>query len=145
MAIEMNGLYTPGGKEDRDLVYLNVTHNGNTYSWAAYVPQGVPVGEAIASIESRIYQEIDAKETEWAAHPKTETTTDPLTGEETVREVPKDEIVRADIPDYYAKRREAYPPLGDQLGAIAKGLDSPEYLDILAKIQEVKDRYPKPF
>ena len=65
-------------------------------------------------------------------------------GEDTIVDIQKEEIVRPDSPDYYALRRAEYPPLTDQLGAIAKGLDSLEYQSILAKIAEVKLKYPKP-
>ena len=145
MTIGLKGLYTPGGVETRDIAYLDVDYNGNKYDWAAYIPQGVDVGQSLAAIETRIYAEIDAKEAEWANHPKTETVVDPITNEETTRDVAKEEVVCPEMPDYYAKRRDVYPPIGDQLGAIAKGMDSPEYLDILARIQAVKDKYPKPF
>ena len=76
--------------------------------------------------------------------PKTRIELDSITGQEVVVDINKNEIVKPEIPDYYAKRRDEYPPIGDQLGAIAKGLDSPEYLEILAKIDAIKAKYPKP-
>lgn len=55
----------------------------------------------------------------------------------------KGEIVCPDIPDYYAKRRSEYPPLADQLDAFWKGEASQDYQNMLAKIQAVKNKYPK--
>jgi hypothetical protein len=43
---------------------------------------------------------------------------------------------------YQRKRRLEYPPLGDQLDALWKGGDAAE--EMLAKVQAIKDKYPKP-
>ena len=145
MTIKLKGIYTPPAPETRDMAYLEVDHNGETYDWTIYYPQGANIGEYLASVEETIYAQIDAKEAEWKAlSPKTRIELSPITGEELVVDIAKNEIVRPEIPDYYAKRRSEYPSIGDQLGAIAKGLDSPEYLEILAKIDAVKAKYPKP-
>jgi hypothetical protein len=142
----MTGLYTPGGAEDRNIAYLKIDYNGNLYDWAVYVPldTGMELSEYFEYIKSSIQSDIDAKEAQWAAlDPKTENIDDPF-GETTVRVIEKSEIVRPDIPDYYAKRRAEYPPMNEQLGAIGKGIDSDEYKAILQKIEEVKAKYPKP-
>ena len=145
MSIELTGLYTPSAPETRNIAYLNVQHNGQTYDWLIYVPQDVNVGDYVTANEAAIYAQIDAKEAQWTAlDPKTTTIEDPFGGESIVVDIQKSEIVRPDSPDYYAKRRDEYPPIGDQLGAIAKGLDSAEYADILNKIEAVKLKYPKP-
>lgn len=48
---------------------------------------------------------------------------------------------KAEVP-YDMGRRMEYPPIGDQLDALFKaGVFPPE---MAAKIQEVKDKYPKP-
>lgn len=140
MTIGLKGLFTPGGDETRDILYLDVEYNGNNYEWAVYRPMDSgDIGEYIAANESNIYAEIAFKEAKWIAlNPKTRD----IGGEQIPIE--KSEIVAPDMPDYYALRRREYPPIGDQLGAIAKGIDSPEYLSILAKIEEVKLKYPKP-
>jgi len=45
------------------------------------------------------------------------------------------------VPTYADKRREEYPPIGDQLDDLFKqGAFSPE---MAAKLQSVKDKYPK--
>lgn len=143
----MTGLYTPGGSEDRNIAYLNIDYSGNLYDWAIYVPldTGMELSEYFEYSKTLIQSDIDAKEAQWAAlDPKTEAVVDPIGGESILREIDKSEIVRPDIPDYYAKRRAEYPPLSEQLGAIGKGVDSEEYKAILKKINEVKTKYPKP-
>jgi hypothetical protein len=110
-----------------------------------YTTQGVDIADSLASMETRIYAEIDYKEAQWAAlEPKTRIELNRITMEETVVDIAKEEVVKPDYPDYYALRRNEYPVMGDQLGGISKGIDSVEYQDILTKIQAVKDKYPKP-
>ncbi len=45
------------------------------------------------------------------------------------------------VPTYADKRREKYPPIGDQLDALFHAGVFPA--DMAAKIQAVKDKYPK--
>lgn len=45
-------------------------------------------------------------------------------------------------PTYAEKRAIEYPPIGDQLDALWKGGDTAA--EMLAKVQAVKDKYPKP-
>lgn len=145
MSIGLKGLFTPEFPETRDLAYLEVKHNGTTYDWQTYIPQGVNVGEYLQTIEQKIYNEIDAKEAAWVSlDPKTRTILDPFSGEEQIIDIQKDEIVRPDIPDYYALRRAEYPTIGDQLGAMWKGPDSVEFTDMMQKIADIKLKYPKP-
>jgi hypothetical protein len=145
MTIGLKGIFTPPAPETRDIAHLEVVHNGNTYDWMVYIPQGVSVTDSLASMETRIYDEIDYKEAQWAAlEPKTRIELNRITMEETVVDIAKEEVVKPDYPDYYALRRNEYPVMGDQLGGISKGIDSVEYQDILTKIQAVKDKYPKP-
>lgn len=144
MTIGLEGILTPPAPEDRDIAYLNVVHNDNTYKWSAFIPRGINVGEYLSTIEQRIYDEISFKEAKWnALEPKTRTIEDPIDGD-IVIDIAKEEIVCPDNPDYYALRRAEYPPIGDQIGAMWKGLDSPEYIAILQQIQDIKDKYPKP-
>jgi hypothetical protein len=44
--------------------------------------------------------------------------------------------------EYKILRAEAYPPIGDQLDALWKGGDAAA--DMLAQVQAVKAKYPKP-
>jgi hypothetical protein len=145
MTIGLKGLYTPPEPENRDIAYLEVVHNGQTYDWLAYIPRGQDVSQSLLNIEASVYADIDRKEAAWEAlTPKTRTVDDLILGTQTEVPILKEEIVKADSPDYYALRRAEYPPIGDQLGAIAKGITSVEYEAIKAKIQEVKEKYPKP-
>lgn len=142
--IALEGIGPGGGpEENRALAYLKVTHNGLDYDWQAFIPSGMTIPDFQAWIEPRVYAEIDAKEREWALlNPKTREVVDPMSGQTTIEEIQKSEIVRPEIPDYFAKRRAAYPPVGDQLDAYWKGGQAAT--DMAAKIQAVKDQYPKP-
>lgn len=145
MTVGLKGLFTPPAPETRDVAYLEVVYNGNTYDWMVYIPQEANVADTLASMETKIYAEIDYKEAQWTAlEPKTKTVLNHMTGQEETVPIQKEEIVKPDYPDYYALRRNEYPTIGDQLGGISKGVDSPEYQEILTKIQAVKDKYPKP-
>jgi len=142
MSISLEGLMSPGGDETRALALLKVDHNGLTYDWQAFVPPNTDLTTFIAQSETAIKAQIDAKEAAWAAlTPKTREVTDPITGETTTVPIEKSEIVRPDIPDYYAKRRAEYPALGDQLDALWKGGDA--QTEMQAKIAAVKAKYPK--
>ena len=59
----------------------------------------------------------------------------------------QDELVPVDR-GYLHNRRSSYPPIGDQLDVLWKTLgpmlEDPRAQDMLAQIQAVKDRYPKP-
>jgi hypothetical protein len=142
MSISLEGLISPGGDETRALALLKVEHNGLMYDWQAFVPPDTDLTAFIAQSESAIKAQIDAKEAAWAAlTPKTREVTDPLTGETRTVPIEKSEIVRPDIPDYYAKRRAEYPSLGDQLDALWKGGDAQTAMQ--SQIAAVKAKYPK--
>ena len=142
MSISLEGLMSPGGDETRALAMLKVDHNGLTYDWQAFVPPNTDLTTFIAQSESAIKAQIDAKEATWAAlTPKTREVTDPITGEATTVPIEKSEIVRPDIPDYYAKRRAEYPSIGDQLDALWKGGEA--QADMFDRIAAVKAKYPK--
>ena len=142
MSISLEGLMSPGGDETRALAMLKVDHNGLTYDWQAFVPPNTDLTTFITQSETAIKAQIDAKEAAWAAlTPKTREVTDPITGETTTVPIEKSEIVRPDIPDYYAKRRAEYPSLGDQLDALWKGGDAQTNMQAL--IAAVKAKYPK--
>lgn len=141
--VSLEGLQSGMAGEDRAIAILKADHNGQSYDWQIFVPAGGDLSAFISGCGLRVGAEIDAKEAEWAAlTPKTREITDPMTNESTTVDIDKSEIVRPDIPDYYAKRRAEYPAVGDQLGAQWKG--GQEAADMQAKIQAVKDKYPKP-
>lgn len=141
--ISLEGIASNLANEERGLAYLKVEHNGQTYDWQLFIPQGVDLSAYISSQEAAIKADIDAKEAAWAAlTPKTREIPDPFGGAPTVVDIDKSEIVRPDIPDYYAKRRAEYPALGDQLDALWKGGEAAAAM--ATKIAEIKAKYPKP-
>ena len=143
MSISLEGLMSVGGDETRALAMVKVVHNEQTYDWQMFIPEGVDLATYIEESEVRIKAEIDAKEAEWEAlDPKTKEIVDGIMGEVITVDIEKSEIVKPEIPDYYAKRRAEYPSIGDQLDAFWKGGDAAT--EMLAKIQAVKDKYPKP-
>ena len=143
MSVALEGLMTMGGDETRALAMVKVNHNGQSYDWQIFVPPNTDLSTFINGSEARLKAEIDAKEAEWAAlNPKTREEIDPITGETTTVPIEKSEVVRPEIPDYYAKRRAEYPSIGDQLDAQWKGGE--EAADMFDRIQAVKAKYPKP-
>ena len=143
MSISLEGLMSVGGDETRALAMVKVVHNEQTYDWQTFVSEGVDLATYIEESEARIKAEIDAKEAEWAAlDPKTKEIVDGIMGEVITVDIEKSEIVKPEIPDYYAKRRAEYPSIGDQLDAFWKGGEAE--VEMFAKIQAVKDKYPKP-
>ena len=142
MSISLEGLATPGGDENRALAYIKVAHNGLTYDWQTFVPPNTDLTTFMAQSEAAIKAQIDAKEAAWAAlTPKTREVTDPITGETKTVPIEKSEIVRPDIPDYYAKRRAEYPTIGDQLDALWKGGEA--QANMFDAIVAIKNKYPK--
>ncbi len=142
MSVSLEGLASNLDGEERGLAYLKVEHNGQSYDWQIFIPPGADLSAYIASKEAAIKADIDAKEAAWAAAPKTREIPDPMGGDPITVDVDKSEIVRPDIPDYYAKRRAEYPSLAEQLGAMWKGGDAAT--EMAAKIEEIKAKYPKP-
>lgn len=139
--VSLEGLQS--GAEERAIAILKVDHNGQTYDWQVFVPQGADLSTFVIGCVASVGAEIDYKEAQWAAlTPKTREVQDPMTGETTTVPIDKSEIVRPEIPDYYAKRRAEYPSMGDQLDAQWKGGDAAAAMQ--AKIQAVKAKYPKP-
>jgi hypothetical protein len=143
--ISLDGLSSPDG-ETRALAHLTVEYNGNTYQWQFFIPpDSGDLGVFLENSKPTIEAQIDAKELAWAnLNPKTRTIPGFMPGEEdTVVDIQKEEIVRPDIPDYYALRRNAYPPIAEQIGAFWKGPQDPDYIAMQAKVLAVKAQYPK--
>lgn len=141
----LTGVQTMDAPETRPLVHLEIEHNDTVYNWSIFVPPDVSdLGAYLTSISDVITSDIDAKEAQWAAlSPKTRVLEDP-TGSTVTVPISKEEIVHPDTPDYYALRRNSYPSIGDQLGALWKGVNSEEFLAMQDRIQQVKNMYPKP-
>lgn len=147
--ISLEGIASVGGNEDRALAHLKVEYNGNTYNWQIYVPSGADLQTflADANTSAAVESQIDSKEAIWAAlNPKTRTIVGSgiMGNPDITVNLSKEEVVKPDIPDYYAQRRDAYPSVGEQMGAIFKGIGSPEYAVVQQKIADVKAKYPKP-
>lgn len=143
MSISLEGLQSGIAGEERALAVIKVNHNNSVYDWQMYIPPEVDLSAYIQGNEARVKAEIDRKEAEWAAlTPKTREVSDPMTGETQTVAIDKSEVVRPDVPDYYAKRRADYPPLGEQLDAMWKGGDAAAAMT--AKIAAIKAKYPKP-
>lgn len=141
--VSLEGLQSGIAGEERALAILKVVYKGETYDWQLYIPPETNLADYIDAKTMDILAEIDRKEAEWAAlDPKTRTYEDPFTGETVVQDIQKSEIVRPDIPDYYAKRRAEYPALGDQIDALWKGGTAMN--DMFDRILAVKQKYPKP-
>ena len=134
MHINVTGLFTPGGDEDRDIVYLTVTNGANTYNWQWYMPlnTGMDVGSYITSQTAYIEADVTAKEAAFSTVYAADNTTDPNT------------IICPTIPDYYALRRAAYPPIANQVGALLSPNATPSLTDLQSQIAQVKATYPKP-
>jgi hypothetical protein len=144
--ISLEGINSPGGNEERTIAYLNVEYNSNTYNWTIFIPNYAKnLSEFLsdANTISVITNQIQSKEDEWETlEPKTKEIEDPFTGEIIIVDIQKEEIVRPDIPDNYAKRRAEYPPMVDQISAMWKGPSSKDYQDIQNEIKQIKDKYP---
>lgn len=145
-SINLVGLASNLPNENRALAHIEVQHNNITYNWQIFIPNNVTNIDEFLQLSSQfILNDIDTKEAEWVAlDPKSQTITDPATGQPMEIPITKEEIVKPSIPDYYAMRRSEYPPLADQLDAMWKGLNSPAFLDMQAKIAAIKEKYPKP-
>lgn len=142
MSVSLKGLQSGDSTEERAIALLEVVHNNQTYDWILYIPQNVNLSEYIESKTQDIYNDIDKKELEWQnLSPKTKEIVSPESNEVIVVNIEKSEVVKPDFPDYYAKRKKEYPSLGDQLDALWKGGDA--VTNMLNKINEVKNRYPK--
>jgi hypothetical protein len=134
----------PNSSETRDLVYLHVLYNDTEYKWSVYKSQEIPLSDYMNTCSTRVQTEIDFKEALWEnLEPKTKVVLN-IEDEEEVVPILKEEIVKPDIPDYYALRRNEYQSIGDQIGALSNPNASPSLAEISEKISAVKAKYPKP-
>lgn len=144
ISISLEGLRSFNNEEDRSLADIKVEYNNNIYDWQIYIPSNVSISEYLESKKIAIQADIDNKETIWNEMTnKTRVIENSITGESFVVDIDKSEVVKADIPDYYAKRRAEYPSIGDQLGALWKGVNSIEFTSMIESINQIKLKYPK--
>ncbi len=141
--VEIAGIQSQSSPETRNLVLLKVYYDDLVYDWSIFISPSFDAETYVQANLERIKKEIDDKEAEWEAlDPKTRIITDD-SGNEIVIPIEKNEIVKPDIPDYYAKRRDEYPFVGEQLDSFWKGIGSVDYIEMQNKILEVKEKYPK--
>ena len=144
--ISLEGLQSGVTGEERAIALLKVELDGIVYDWSVYVPVNTTdLNAFIEAVKPVVTAEIQYKEAQWVAlTPKTREVTDPITGETTTVDINKNEVVHPEMPDYYALRRAEYPAIGDHLDSIWKGEVSNSFAQMVAKIQAVKNKYPKP-
>ena len=92
--------------------------------------------DAILSLVPKAEVVVRGEEVEWH-NPSVA----PVTDAEINAEVTRLQV-EYDAKEYSRKRAPEYPPIGDQLDALFKAGAFPA--DMAAKIQAVKDKYPKP-
>ena len=144
ISISLEGLRSFNNEEDRSLADIKVEYNNNIYDWQIYIPSNVSISEYLESKKTAIQADIDNKEAIWNEMTnKTRVIENSITGESFVVDIDKSEVVKADVPDYYAKRRAEYPSIGDQLGALWKGANSIEFTSMIETINQIKLKYPK--
>lgn len=145
--IKLLALETPPEPETRLLAHVEVTLADQVYDWRVYIPPSVTDRDAyLIQKLPEIVAEIQALESHWEQIKDTPLpdNLDPFqtnTGPQFPR---REDVIKPQIPDYYALRRDSYPSLGEQLDAIWKGVNHPDWQRIQTLIQEVKARYPKP-
>lgn len=146
-SVTITGIQNSPYPETRPILLLDVEYSGSEYKWQIYYDTTASLNEFLSEekIQS-IYDDIQSKEEEWQLlTPKTRSIDDPFSDSGSISvDIDKSEIVRPDIPDYYAKRRLEYPTIGDQLDAIWHGSGSVEYNSMKDKVIAVKNKHPKP-
>lgn len=146
MSVILRGIRSNLPGDDRALAVVEVHYNGNEYEWQVYIPPHVEnAHEYLEQAQNSVYQEIQAKEDMWASMSDEEkfSTTVGENGEE-IRTplMSKEEIVAPTIPDNYARRKNSYPPIGDQLDAYWAGPGTSKYKNMMDRIKAVKDAFP---
>ena len=87
----------------RQLVNVEIFRNSETYNWQVYVPAlNVKTLIEYLTANATIYENaIIRKEAIWSESPKTRTYVDHMTGQPITLNIPKEEVVRPTIPDFY--------------------------------------------
>lgn len=139
--ITLEGLTSfSGTNEDRALALIKIDYNSNIYDWKIYIPTTVTdIGTFLENSKPALELEIDLKEAEWTAlDPKTREIPDPFNpGQTIVVPILKEEIVKPEVPDVRARRRDSYPSLHSQVEALWKGVNAAEYAEVETQIDDV--------
>lgn len=142
--VSIEGLSSPGGNETRALAFLKVNYNNKEYDWQIYIPEGESVDSFFATATPIIEEQIAEKLKEWdELSPKTKEIVDVTTGQTITVPILENEIVKPDIPDYFALRKNAYPKIGDQLDALWKGSNTKAFFDMQISLYNTKIEFPK--
>ena len=140
--IEFKGLLSGNAADERSRLSLSVTLDGDTFDWFVMVPPSADWRQYLVESEQAILDAVQAKIIEWETTSPITIITDPITGEETEVPISKQDFVKPEYPDYWVKRKQSYPALAEQLGAIWKGGDDQQAMSDL--IASIKEQYPKP-
>jgi hypothetical protein len=140
--IEFKGLLSGNAADERTKLSLSVTLDDDTFDWFLMVPPSADWRQYLVDSEQEILDAVQAKITEWETTSPTTIIIDDITGEQTEVPISKQDFVKPDYPDYWVKRKQAYPALAEQLGAIWKGGDDQQAMSDL--IVSIKEQYPKP-
>ena len=146
ITISLEGLITPPPPETRAVGLIKVTYNSKEYEWKIFIPAENlgDINGFLTASEAVIAAQIDEKEAEWTnLNPKTRTIEGMFGEEPTIIPIERHEIVRPDDLDYYAKRRQAYLPAGEQLDALLKGYESREFQAVVEEHHAIKRQYYK--
>lgn len=148
MKIQLIGIKSPdiNSDETRDIVHVMVEHptTKQTYIWSVYRDQSIPLDVFLATCQETIKSEIDYKEAIWKVSKTEKKKISDENGIEKEVPIEKIEIVKPEIPDYYALRRKEYPSLAEQIGALINPDATPSLDEVRTKVLDVKLKYPKP-
>jgi hypothetical protein len=141
--IKLRGIGPSTHDDDRTLLIIEVTLEGETLEWEYRIPPSIKSNfdDYLQSKANDIFTDIQTKKAEWELlTPKTREIS--LPGKETITvPIERNEIVKPTYPDYYVLRAREYPPLKDQLDAIFKG--GAELQNMQDLVQSIKSKYPK--
>ena len=142
--VRVVGIAQSDALDDRTLILLSVSYNGENFSWSIRMPRNF-IGSfqdfANSKAES-IYSDIQNKLDQWNnLDPKTRDVLDHDTNTTYPVPITREEIVKPTYPDYYILRAREYPQIAEQLDAFWKGELALEAMK--NTIANIKSKYPK--
>lgn len=142
--VRVVGIAQSDALDDRTLILLSVSYNGENFSWSIRMPRNF-IGSfqdfANSKAES-IYEDIALKLQTWNdLDPKTREVLDHDTNTTYPVPISREEIVKPTYPDYYILRAKEYPRIEEQLDAFWKGELALETMK--NTIANIKSKYPK--